>query len=74
MTSQEIAAHEKGFTREYNIGAGAYDLHVMVRPEQDFDDRFPAFDIESGEWIAINGWLIEYVEPCEAYSAQWQQA
>lgn len=63
MTVQ--AALLMGFSSEADIVMGPYDLSLMVKPDTDFDSRFKAFDVDAGEWIYVNGWLIEdlTVEP-----------
>lgn len=46
-----------GFTREVEASCTEYDVHMFVRPNVDFDDRFRAYDADNCEWIMVNGWM-----------------
>ncbi len=53
-----------GYTRELMAYAGAYELHISVKPMTDLDTRFMAFCHDEQELIAVNGWLFTF-EPIE---------
>ena len=44
------------FTLEIYATAGCHDLHLMVRPDDDLDDRFDAICKDTGETLWLNGW------------------
>lgn len=46
----------------YLIDIGGYTLDVTVPADTDFDDRFVATCNDTGERLAINGWLIDNIE------------
>lgn len=51
-----------GYTQEAEIEIGGTRLFVLVKPKTDFNDRFRAWDMDTQEFIKINGWLIDYAE------------
>ncbi len=50
-----------GFTRLIDITGGHYDLTVWVQPGADLDSTFEAICDDTGERLAINGWLFEVI-------------
>ena len=48
-------AHIAGFTREIFGTSDGPDLHLMVRPDIDLDDRFFAWDCGEQEFVRVNG-------------------
>lgn len=48
--------------QELYIDLGPHSLHVEVAADVDFDGRFPAKCLDTGETLQINGWLIESIE------------
>jgi hypothetical protein len=55
--------------RRIAIDLGPYSLEVEVADDVDLDGRFAARDLDEGDVIYINGWLIDNVEEiddCEA--------
>jgi len=48
--------------KPYFISDGITDLEVEVAEDTDFDDRFEAWDIHTGERLFINGWQITDIE------------
>lgn len=44
------------------IDMGGYTLDVTYNDDADLDDRFAATCNDTGEKLAINGWLIDNVE------------
>ena len=49
-----------GYTKEVIASNHAYDLHLFVKPDCDFDDTFKAYDADNCEFIRVNGWLFLY--------------
>lgn len=55
----------KEYTKEiYAIGCG-FELHLMVKPHADLDDRFGAWCLDENEPLMVNGWMFE-IEDVEA--------
>ncbi len=52
----------QGFTKEVTAENHAFYLHLLVKPETDFDGRFRAWDCDEQEFITVNGWLF-IIEP-----------
>lgn len=50
----------EGFTRDVMAFSDACDLHLLVKPDADLDDRFKAWDCDEQEWIRVNGWLFTF--------------
>ena len=38
------------------------DLLLLVKPDQEFDGTFKAWDCDAQEFITINGWLFAFEE------------
>lgn len=57
--SDNIATLE-GYTRDLFAYSGSFDLHILVRPDTDLDDRFKAWDCDLQEWVRLNGWLFTF--------------
>ncbi len=53
----------------YLISSGLYDLDVLVPEDADLDGTFDAIDVESGDTLRINGWMIESIEEVEEVAA-----
>lgn len=51
-----------GYTREITAHCGDRSLFLMVRPGDDLDDRFSAFDTDECEMISVAGWRVEIEE------------
>jgi|HubBroStandDraft_3_1064219.scaffolds.fasta_scaffold116966_3 hypothetical protein len=58
----EAQAIAKGYDVVVEATGNTMDFLLLVKPEQDYDDRFMAWDLEQGEWIMINGWLFSFSE------------
>lgn len=59
-------ARAKGFTRNVLIEGQGFSIEALVRPDEDMDSSFPAFDEANEEWLTINGWLIDNLEDLDA--------
>lgn len=59
------AAMMAGYTHPVLIDIGHSSFAALVRPDQDYDDRFHCFDTDNQEWLVVNGWLIETIEDLE---------
>lgn len=46
----------------YRISDGSTDLEVDIADGTDFDSRFEAWDVDTGERLMVNGWLILDIE------------
>lgn len=55
-----------GFTREIFGTSDGPDLHLLVHPETDLDDRFRAWCCDEQEFIRVNGWLFIFEDVEEA--------
>lgn len=62
ITTIEAMAAERGYTRRIWVDTGHVDLSGYVRPEADLDGRFGFFDDDTGEHLALNGWMIRIRE------------
>jgi hypothetical protein len=49
-----------GFTKDLMAYSDNADLHILVQPNTDLDDRFKAWDCDEQEWIRVNGWLFTF--------------
>lgn len=58
--TKEASARERGYTQAIMASGGCYDLELLIKPDTDLDDRFTAFDVDNGEYLAINGWLFSF--------------
>jgi|688.fasta_scaffold462568_2 hypothetical protein len=47
----------EGFSETYCAECALYSLEIAVQPGTDMDGRFRAFDLETNEYIWLNGWL-----------------
>lgn len=45
-----------GYTREVMASCAAFDLHLFVAPDVDFDGTFRAYDADECEYIRVYGW------------------
>ena len=50
----------EGFTEDTMAFSDNVDLHILIRPGTDLDDRFKAWDCDEQEWIRVNGWLFTF--------------
>jgi hypothetical protein len=57
MIMSDNTAILAGFTREVMATGGDYEMHLFVKPDTDFGERFLAYDADYCEWIRVNGWL-----------------
>lgn len=64
----EAAAIRSGYTRPVYLVLGFYSFAALIEPDTDLDDRFKAFDTDNGEWLTVNGWLLESVDELEDVS------
>lgn len=64
----EAAALRAGYTRPVYIDMGWHSFAALIEPDADLDGTFKAFDTDNGDWLNVNGWLIDNVEEleCEA--------
>ena len=58
LTLAEIraCAERMGLTRLVNVDAGGADLNLAVAEDTDFDGRFQALCLETGDVLSVNGW------------------
>lgn len=64
-----------GYDVEYMAYADACDLHILVKPETDFDSRFKAWCCDEQEWIWVSGWNFTFEqidEPHDAHMKEWR--
>lgn len=54
-----------GFTEEYLAECIESSIAILVRPGEDLDSTFTAWDMDNQEYIRINGWLWSF-EKAEA--------
>lgn len=48
----------KGYTQEVHASSGeGLELHLLVKPDTDFDDHFKAWDCDAQEWLMVTGWM-----------------
>lgn len=59
--SDNIAILE-GYTKEIVATSDGGELFLLVKPNQDLDGRFKAWDTDEQEFIFVNGWLYTYQE------------
>jgi hypothetical protein len=55
--SIQAKANAKGYTQQVIAEGGEYSLTFWTRPEADLDGTFRAIDDDTGEHLAVNGWL-----------------
>lgn len=48
--------------KRYRIEMGCYSLHIECDADADFDGRFKAKCLDTGDMLWINGWLIESMD------------
>ena len=53
-----------GYTREVWAECDEASLHLLILPDQDLDERFKAYDLETNTWLMVNGWLFSDFEDC----------
>lgn len=49
-----------GYTQEIMCYTPHEDLHLLIKPDADLDDRFRAFCTDLQEYVFINGWNCEF--------------
>lgn len=49
-----------GFTEEWTADSDEYTLSLLIKPGQDLDSAFKAWDTDEQEWITVNGWLFSF--------------
>lgn len=52
----------QGYTREVVADCDACTLFLLVKPKQDFDCTFRAWDMDNQEFIYVKGWLFNAIE------------
>jgi hypothetical protein len=65
ITPTETAAIRAGYTRPVYLELGFSGFAALIQPDEDVDGTFTAFDTDNGEWLSVNGWLLETVEELE---------
>lgn len=50
------------FSRLIDLTSEAYDLTVWVKADADMDGQFEAICDDTGERLAINGWMFEVAQ------------
>ena len=53
----------QGYTQEMVADSDACTLFLLVKPNTDFDGAFKAWDTDNQEFIRVNGWLFEMIDP-----------
>lgn len=53
----------KGFTQAFTAECDEYVLDILVKADTDLDGSFKAYDVDSQEFLKINGWLWSMFEP-----------
>lgn len=48
-------ARAKGFTRRVYIDGGMEGFEALIRPSDDHDGKFRAWDLDNGEWVRVTG-------------------
>jgi len=56
-TAKYQEAFAAGYQLEVLADCGAHTLALLVKPDQDYDDTFKAWDIDEQEYVTVNGWL-----------------
>lgn len=46
-----------GYTKEIRACSQEHELYLLVKPEEDLDGAFKAWDTDMQEFITVNGWL-----------------
>jgi len=46
-----------GYTKEIHMSFGEYDLSLLVKPDEDLDGSFKAWDMAEQEYLTVNGWM-----------------
>ena len=59
MTEQQ-KARVNGFTQRVIADNETYTLELLIKPDTDLDGRFTAFDLDTSEYIRVNGWLFTH--------------
>lgn len=49
-------ATEAGYTREVQAEGGCFSLSLLVKTDADLDGTFRAFEVDTQEWLNVNGW------------------
>ncbi|PSH64673.1 hypothetical protein [Phyllobacterium sophorae] len=49
-----------GFTKEVMAFSDMVELHLLIKPDADLDDRFKAWDCDEQEYLQVNGWLFTF--------------
>lgn len=57
-----IEAKQKGFTVALVAECYGATLNLLVRPNEDLDGQFKAFDRDNGEMLAVRGWMFDAFE------------
>ena len=62
MTSSIKTAIAQGYTEPFIADCAAYNLEIMVRPNEDMEGTFRAYDLTCDQFVKINGWLWTFEE------------
>lgn len=46
-----------GYTEEIVAYSAQYEFYLLVKPGDDLDGVFKAWDMDNQEWVHLNGWL-----------------
>lgn len=49
-----------GYTDRYMADCTQHALEILVQPEADMDGTFRAWCVDTGEFLALNGWMWTY--------------
>lgn len=57
----------EGYTERYMADCTANTLEILVKPDADLDGTFRAWCVDTGEFLALNGWLwiFERIHPTD---------
>ncbi len=51
-----------GFTKEITANHADVELHLLVKPDTDYDTRFKAYCMDECEWVVVSGWQFDIEE------------
>lgn len=62
--SNHQEAVNDGFSNPVIAQADAYELRLLIKPDQDLGQKFEAFDRDEQEMLTLDGWLFSiYDDP-----------
>lgn len=56
LVAQQLA----GYSRRIVVECSFHTLELLVKPDADLGDRFKAWDVETKEFLFVNGWLFTF--------------